>query len=84
MKFVSDEIFSSDQNDMNAADIDDAYADVGSISTPRSGKAKSSKTTENLGWYERIHARYAPIRRLKHRFFEDQILVVLLSLFAML
>lgn len=81
MKFVSDEIFSSDQNDMNAADIDDAYADVGLISTPRSGKAK---TTENLGWYERIHARYAPIRRLKHRFFEDQILVVLLSLFAML
>jgi hypothetical protein len=66
---------------MNAADIDDAYADVGSISTLRSGKAKK---TENLGWYERIHARYAPIRRLKHRFFEDQILVVLPSLFAML
>ena len=71
MKFVSDETFSSDQNDA-AGDADDPYADSGSISTPRSLK---SKKAENLGWYERIHARYAPSRRLKHRLFEDQILV---------
>ena len=75
MKFVSDETFSSDQIDIIAGDVDDFYADVGSLSTPRSGKPKKS---ENLGWYEKLHARYAPIRRLKHRFFEDQILVCML------
>jgi hypothetical protein len=65
---------------MNSGDVDDTYADLGSLSTPRSSKTKKS---ENLGWYERIHARYAPIRRLKHRLFEDQILVWFPSHFSL-
>lgn len=73
MKFVSEETFSSDIGDTHG-DVDgyDPSIDVGSLSTPRS----RAKRSENLGWYERIHARYAPSRRLKQRFFEDQILVV--------
>ncbi len=70
MKFVSNETFFSDRNDIDTRDAteDDAYTDPSMIPT-------QTQNSEKLGWYEKIHARYAPIRRLKHRFFEDQILV---------
>jgi hypothetical protein len=74
MKFVSNETFCSDHNDIDPRDATEevAYTDPSMIPTQRSSKTQNS---EKLGWYEKIHARYAPIRRLKHRFFEDQILV---------
>jgi hypothetical protein len=72
MKFVSNETFSKEEPDFDG-DIEgnEQSGDGGSLLTPRS----RAKKTENLGWHERIHARYAPSRRLKQRFFEDQTLV---------
>ena len=71
MKFVSEETFTAYQaGTVNDMEILDPSTDLGNL-TPRSRTKKS----DSLGWFERIHARYAPSRRLRHRFFEDQILV---------
>lgn len=72
MKFISQEVFSG-YKPKPGEDEGDSEQDPGAAENPAAGAVAVIK--ENVGLLEKLHARYAPSRRMKGMFFEEHIRV---------
>ena len=71
MQFLCEETFHPDAA-KERDHIDDSMGSESDASATMAGKEEQA---ESLSFYEILHARYAPSRRLKHMFFDDLVLV---------
>jgi hypothetical protein len=72
MKFLSKEVYFSHGTEQSS-DIQNSI--VQKRRSSLSGESSKDVVLENLSLFERLHARYAPSRRLKHLYFESHVLV---------
>jgi hypothetical protein len=72
-KYLADEAFSFDSEPLLDSESNDEYSDVGVVEL---SVIDPSKEDKNVGWYEQLHARYSPSRRMRHLFFEEHMQVV--------
>jgi hypothetical protein len=76
MKFLSEETFS---NSMPHLGTTAAVNQSGEGTNHQmDGPDLEQTVSEQIGWIERFLANYAPSRRLKHHFFDDHVMVVIL------